>query len=93
LIIAEDVDGQALAILVVNNIRGIRRPRRQGAGLATVGRARTSRSSPPAAPSSPRARLKLENDVEGLDHAKKIEVNKRPTIIDGGGERPRSKPG
>src|SRR5437867_3737827 len=92
LIIAEDVDGQALATLVVNNIRGIlkttavkapgfgdrRKAMLEDIAILTGGTVIAEELG-----------LKLENaTLKDLGHAKKIEVGKEDTtIIDGGGEK------
>jgi chaperonin GroEL len=92
LIIAEDVDGEALATLVVNNIRGIlkttavkapgfgdrRKAMLEDIAILTGGTVIAEELG-----------LKLENaTLKDLGHAKKIEVGKEDTtIIDGGGEK------
>jgi chaperonin GroEL len=92
LIIAEDVDGEALATLVVNNIRGIlkttavkapgfgdrRKAMLEDIAILTGGTVIAEELG-----------LKLENaTLKDLGHAKKIEVAKEDTtIIDGGGEK------
>jgi chaperonin GroEL len=92
LIIAEDVDGEALATLVVNNIRGIlkttavkapgfgdrRKAMLEDIAILTGGTVIAEELG-----------LKLENaTLKDLGHAKKIEVAKEDTtIIDGSGEK------
>jgi len=92
LIIAEDVDGEALATLVVNNIRGIlktvavkapgfgdrRKAMLEDIAILTNGTVIAEELG-----------LKLENaTLKDLGRAKKIEVGKEDTtIIDGGGEK------
>jgi chaperonin GroEL len=92
LIIAEDVDGEALATLVVNNIRGIlkttavkapgfgdrRKAMLEDIAILTGGTVIAEELG-----------LKLENaTLKDLGHAKKVEVGKEDTtIIDGGGEK------
>src|SRR6201993_2189159 len=92
LIIAEDVDGEALAPLVVNNIRGIlktvavkapgfgdrRKAMLEDIGILTGGTVIAEELG-----------LKLENaTLKDLGRAKKIEVAKEDTtIIDGAGEK------
>ncbi len=92
LIIAEDVDGEALATLVVNNIRGIlkttavkapgfgdrRKAMLEDIAILTGGTVIAEELG-----------LKLENaTLNDLGRAKKIEVGKEDTtIIDGGGEK------
>ncbi|MEP7208871.1 MAG: chaperonin GroEL, partial [Casimicrobiaceae bacterium] len=92
LIIAEDVDGEALATLVVNNIRGIlkttavkapgfgdrRKAMLEDIAILTGGTVIAEELG-----------LKLENaTLKDLGRAKKIEVGKEDTtIIDGGGEK------
>src|SRR6202795_103001 len=92
LIIAEDVDGEALATLVVNNIRGIlkttavkapgfgdrRKAMLEDIAILTGGTVIAEELG-----------LKLENaTLKDLGHAKKIEVGKEDTtIIDGAGEK------
>src|SRR5438309_7524873 len=92
LIVAEDVDGEALATLVVNNIRGIlkttavkapgfgdrRKAMLEDIAILTGGTVIAEELG-----------LKLENaTLKDLGHAKKIEVGKEDTtIIDGGGEK------
>ena len=93
LIIAEDVDGEALATLVVNNIRGIlkttavkapgfgdrRKAMLEDIAILTGGTVIAEELG-----------LKLENaTLKDLGRAKKIEVGKEDTtIIDGAGEKP-----
>src|SRR3954469_5420512 len=93
LIIAEDVDGEALATLVVNNIRGIlkttavkapgfgdrRKAMLEDIAILTGGTIIAEELG-----------LKLENaTLKDLGRAKKIEVGKEDTtIIDGAGEKP-----
>jgi len=92
LIVAEDVDGEALATLVVNNIRGIlktvavkapgfgdrRKAMLEDIAILTNGTVIAEEMG-----------LKLENaTLKDLGRAKKIEVGKEDTtIIDGGGEK------
>src|SRR4051794_2157151 len=92
LIIAEDVDGEALATLVVNNIRGIlkttavkapgfgdrRKAMLEDIAILTGGTVIAEELG-----------LKLENaTLKDLGHAKKVEVGKEnTTIIDGAGEK------
>jgi len=92
LIIAEDVDGEALATLVVNNIRGIlkttavkapgfgdrRKAMLEDIAILTGGTVIAEELG-----------LKLENaTLKDLGRAKKVEVGKEDTtIIDGGGEK------
>ena len=92
LIIAEDVDGEALATLVVNNIRGIlkttavkapgfgdrRKAMLEDIAILTGGTVIAEELG-----------LKLDNaQLKDLGHAKRIEVGKDDTtIIDGGGEK------
>ena len=92
LIIAEDVDGEALATLVVNNIRGIlkttavkapgfgdrRKAMLEDVAILTGGTVIAEELG-----------LKLENaQLKDLGHAKRIEVGKDDTtIIDGSGEK------
>ena len=92
LIIAEDIDGEALASLVVNNIRGIlkttavkapgfgdrRKAMLEDIAILTGGMVIAEELG-----------LKLENaQLKDLGHAKRIEVGKDDTtIIDGGGEK------
>jgi chaperonin GroEL len=92
LIIAEVVDGEALATLVVNNIRGIlkttavkapgfgdrRKAMLEDIAILTGGTVIAEELG-----------LKLENaQLKDLGHAKRIEVGKDDTtIIDGGGEK------
>jgi chaperonin GroEL len=92
LIIAEDIDGEALATLVVNNIRGIlkttavkapgfgdrRKAMLEDIAILTGGTVIAEELG-----------LKLENaELKDLGHAKRIEVGKDDTtIIDGGGEK------
>ncbi len=92
LIIAEDVDGEALATLVVNNIRGIlktvavkapgfgdrRKAMLEDIAILTGGTVIAEELG-----------LKLENaNIKDLGRAKKIEVAKEDTtIIDGAGEK------
>jgi chaperonin GroEL len=92
LIIAEDVDGEALATLVVNNIRGIlktvavkapgfgdrRKAMLEDIAILTGGTVIAEELG-----------LKLENaSLKDLGRAKKIEVGKEDTtIIDGAGEK------
>jgi len=92
LIIAEDVDGEALATLVVNNIRGIlkttavkapgfgdrRKAMLEDIAILTGGTVIAEELG-----------LKLENaQLKDLGHAKRIEVGKEDTtIIDGAGEK------
>jgi chaperonin GroEL len=92
LIIAEDVDGEALATLVVNNIRGIlkttavkapgfgdrRKAMLEDIAILTGGTVIAEELG-----------LKLENaTLKDLGKAKRIEVGKEDTtIIDGGGEK------
>src|SRR5690242_2135836 len=92
LIIAEDVDGEALATLVVNNIRGIlkttavkapgfgdrRKAMLEDIAILTGGTVIAEELG-----------LKLENtQLKDLGRAKRIEVGKDDTtIIDGGGEK------
>jgi chaperonin GroEL len=92
LIIAEDVDGEALATLVVNNIRGIlkttavkapgfgdrRKAMLEDIAILTGGTVIAEELG-----------LKLENaTLKDLGHAKKVEVAKEDTtIIDGSGEK------
>ena len=92
LIIAEDVDGEALATLVVNNIRGIlkttavkapgfgdrRKAMLEDIAILTGGTVIAEELG-----------LKLENaTLKDLGHAKRIEVGKEDTtVIDGGGEK------
>src|SRR4029450_1875176 len=93
LIIAEDVDGEALATLVVNNIRGIlkttavkapgfgdrRKAMLEDIAILTGGTVIAEELG-----------LKLENaTLKDLGRAKKVEVGKEDTtIIDGAGEKP-----
>src|ERR1043165_1463746 len=93
LIVAEDVDGEALATLVVNNIRGIlktvavkapgfgdrRKAMLEDIAILTGGTVIAEELG-----------LKLENtQLKDLGRAKRIEVGKDDTtIIDGGGEKP-----
>ena len=92
LIIAEDVDGEALATLVVNNIRGIlkttavkapgfgdrRKAMLEDIAILTGGTVIAEELG-----------LKLDNaQLKDLGHAKRIEVGKDDTtIIDGAGEK------
>ncbi len=92
LIVAEDIDGEALATLVVNNIRGIlkttavkapgfgdrRKAMLEDIAILTGGTVIAEELG-----------LKLENaTLKDLGRAKKIEVGKEDTtIIDGGGEK------
>jgi chaperonin GroEL len=92
LIIAEEVEGEALATLVVNNIRGIlktvavkapgfgdrRKAMLEDIAILTGGTVIAEELG-----------LKLENaQLKDLGHAKRIEVGKDDTtIIDGGGEK------
>jgi chaperonin GroEL len=91
LIIAEDVDGEALATLVVNNIRGILKTvRRQGPGLRRPSQGHAGRHRHPDRRHRDRRRSRPvagKGHAEGLGQAKRIEVGKEnTTIIDGAGE-------
>src|SRR5436305_2651777 len=92
LIIAEDVDGEALATLVVNNIRGI--PKTTAGKEPGFGDRRKAMLEDIAILTggtviAEELGLKLENaTLKDLGRAKKIEVAKEDTtIIDGAGEK------
>ncbi len=92
LIIAEDVDGEALATLVVNNIRGILKTtavKAPGFGDRRKAMLEDIAVLTGGTVIAEELGLKLENaTLKDLGHAKKIEVGKEDTvIIDGGGEK------
>jgi chaperonin GroEL len=92
LIIAEDVDGEALATLVVNNIRGILKTtavKAPGFGDRRKAMLEDIAILSGGTVIAEELGLKLENaTLKDLGHAKKIEVGKEDTtIIDGGGEK------
>ncbi|MEO8345732.1 MAG: chaperonin GroEL, partial [Betaproteobacteria bacterium] len=92
LIIAEDVDGEALATLVVNNIRGILKTtavKAPGFGDRRKAMLEDIAILTGATVIAEELGLKLENaTLKDLGRAKKIEVGKEDTtIIDGAGEK------
>jgi chaperonin GroEL len=92
LIIAEDVDGEALATLVVNNIRGILKTtavKAPGFGDRRKAMLEDIATLTGGTVIAEELGLKLENaQLKDLGHAKRIEVGKDDTtIIDGGGEK------
>src|SRR3989454_6374267 len=92
LIIAEDVDGEALATLVVNNIRGILKTtavRAPGFGDRRKAMLEDIAILTGGTVIAEELGLKLENaQLKDLGRAKRIEVGKDDTtIIDGGGEK------
>src|SRR6202022_452940 len=92
LIIAEDVDGEALATLVVNNIRGIlKTPAVKGPGFGDRRKAMLEDIAILTGGTviAEELGLKLENaTLKDLGRAKKVEVAKEDTtIIDGAGEK------
>src|SRR4029079_13950008 len=92
LIVAEDVDGEALATLVVNNIRGILKAtavKAPGFGDRRKGMLEDIAILTAGTVIAEELGLKLENaTLKDLGRAKKIEVGKEDTtIIDGAGEK------
>jgi chaperonin GroEL len=92
LIIAEDVDGEALATLVVNNIRGILKTtavKAPGFGDRRKAMLEDIAILSGGTVIAEELGLKLENaTLKDLGRAKRIEVAKEDTtIIDGGGEK------
>src|SRR5213594_292717 len=92
LIVAEDVDGEALATLVVNNIRGILKTvavKAPGFGDRRKAMLEDIAILTGGTVISEELGLKLENaTIKDLGRAKKIEVGKEDTtIIDGAGEK------
>src|SRR5512132_239554 len=93
LIIAEDVDGEALATLVVNNIRGILKTtavKAPGFGDRRKAMLEDIAHLTGGTVIAEELGLKLENaTLKDLGRAKKVEVGKEDTtIIDGAGEKP-----
>jgi chaperonin GroEL len=92
LIIAEDVDGEALTLLVVNKLRGVlERVCGQGAWIRRPpqGDAGGYRDSDRGTVISEDLGIQLENiELSHLGRAKKVTVDKgSTTIVEGGGER------
>jgi len=92
LIVAEDVDGEALATLVVNNIRGILKTvavKAPGFGDRRKAMLEDIAILTGATVIAEELGLKLENaSLKDLGRAKKIEVAKEDTtVIDGAGEK------
>src|SRR6185369_3420368 len=92
LIVAEDVDGEALATLVVNNIRGILKT--SAVKAPGFGDRRKAMLEDMAILSggtviAEALGLKLENaGLNDLGHAKRVEIGKEETtIIDGAGDK------
>src|SRR5471032_3111966 len=92
LIIAEELEGEALATLVVNNIRGILKTcavKAPGFGDRRKAMLEDMAILTGATVISEELGLKLENaTLKDLGHAKKVEVGKEnTTLIDGAGEK------
>src|SRR5512144_2012733 len=92
LIVAEDVDGEALATLVVNNIRGLLKTtavKAPGCGDRRKAMLEDIAILTGGTVIAEELGLKLENaTLKDLGHAKRIEVGKEDTtIIDGAGEK------
>src|SRR5829696_813738 len=92
LIIAEEVEGEALATLVVNNIRGILKTvavKAPGFGDRRKAMLEDMAILTGATVIAEELGLKLENaTLKDLGHAKKVEVGKEnTTLIDGAGEK------
>src|SRR5437868_12473924 len=98
LIIAEEVEGEALATLVVNNIRGILKTcavKAPGFGDRRKAMLEDMAILTGATVISQELGIKLENDtLKDLGDAKKDEVgNEKTTVIDGAGDKKTIEPG